>query len=299
MQPLPARRCLGNPASGVRIAVLAVMIGFGLTAARAQDAGAANASAANGTGTVSQPMFDYFRNNLSPYEPIYFISGTAPQVEFQFSVMYRILADYGYENPLSHWFAYYTQTSFWTLFSSNPYFYDSSYKPGTCFYYRDLERYFRLADSLRLQAGFEHESNGRGGSGERSVQTVYVQPTASYYLSAKKNLWITFQPRFWWYESRNPQNADIADYRGYGEMRVALSGNAFQVESTTEVGRADGRISEQVDVRYQLPKWVQLHMAAQLQYFSGYGETLRDYDLSIRGFRAGICIWYDSFKPTS
>jgi hypothetical protein len=30
----------------------------------------------------------------------------------------------------------------------------------------------------------------------------------------------------------------------------------------------------------------------QVQYFTGYGQTLRQYDQSSHGLRAGICLWY-------
>src|SRR5579862_7068463 len=68
---------------------------------------------APGAGTNSSSIGNPFSRYLSPYEPIYFLLGTYPAAEFQFSLKYQPFA------PTNHWTRYssnfflaYTQTSF-------------------------------------------------------------------------------------------------------------------------------------------------------------------------------------------
>jgi len=45
-------------------------------------------------------------------------------------------------------------------------------------------------------------------------------------------------------------------------------------------------------LRFNLPHRSHFNPAIQLQYFTGYGQTLRQYDQTSHAFRAGLCIWY-------
>lgn len=289
------------------LAGLVAASGLGGQAAPSSQASAQAPSFQASGNQADLAAVNYFSGHLSLYEPTYFILGTYPAAEYQFSVKYKLFdlkdstdlySEIPLLDPISFSYVAYTQTSFWTLLTPDPFFYDTSYKPSAFLYYKDFfKRIHKTAPfSLGLQAGFEHESNGRGGSGERSVYSYYVQPTATFKLP--DSLRLTFQPRVWTYWDVNPNNPNIADYRGYGLLRTALTGNKFQIESTSEVGRGGRHFSEQVDLRFNLPTLgvISFNPTVQLQYFTGYGETLRDYDLPISGFRAGICIYYDHFR---
>ena len=124
-----------------------------------------------GRGTNASAVATPFSRYLSPYEPIYFLLGTYPAAEFQFSLKYQVFAPTNrWARPSTNVYLAYTQTSFWDLLSSDPSFYDTSYKPSAFLYFPDIlpgkkEEVIRLD----LQGGIEHESNGRGGAAERSL----------------------------------------------------------------------------------------------------------------------------------
>jgi len=246
------------------------------------------------------PYRDYLQQHLSPYEPIYFILGTYPAAEFQFSLKHRLFNITNRANLRGHLYFAYTQTSDWDLVSSDPSFYDTSHKPSAFLYYTNVlenvprENWFHLD----LQPGFEHESNGRGGADERSLYTAYLQPTASVDLP---DHWeFRLQPRAWVYEDVGDNNPDIARYRGYADLRTDLtwtdpgSLERIQLASKIRLGDDGGHAGLWFDVRFNLagaPYLSKFNPAIQVEYFTGYGQSLRQYNASSHGLRAGLCLW--------
>ena len=102
---------------------------------------------------------EFLGDHIYPYEPIYFLLGTYPAAEFQFSLKYKLFDLDSEWNPLGHVYFAYTQTSFWDLISKDPSFYDTSYKPSAFLFYTNVNRGGTF--QLDLQGGVEHESNGR------------------------------------------------------------------------------------------------------------------------------------------
>ena len=240
---------------------------------------------------------EYFGTHLSFYEPIFFIAGSHPAVEFQVSLKYKILDLKGDKDPLTHLYFAYTQTSFWSAFVKDPSFYDTSYKPSGFFYYTDVFR--NKLFQLDLQFGGEHESNGRGGTGERSFNTGYLQPTVT--VDLPDNFQFTLQPRAWFYFVVGDNDSNIADYRGYADLRTAVtwndphSGEKIQLATRLRLGDEANHAGVQVDLRFNLanaPVLRKFNPAIQIQYFTGYGQTLLQYNQVSNGLRAGLCLWY-------
>lgn len=250
--------------------------------------------------TNAAPVYqlgEYFGTHLSFYEPIFFIAGSHPAVEFQVSLKYKILDFKDDWDPLTHLYFAYTQTSFWSAFVRDPSFYDTSYKPSGFFYYPDVFRNKLL--QVDLQFGGEHESNGRGGTEERSFNTGYVQPTVT--VDLPDNFQFTLQPRAWFYFIVGDNDTNIADYRGYADLRTAVTWNDpksrenIQLATRLRVGDEANHAGLQVDLRFNLantPVLRKFNPAIQLQYFTGYGQTLLQYDQPSNGYRAGLCLWY-------
>ena len=244
--------------------------------------------------TPQSALIEFLGRHISGYEPIYFILGTYPGAEFQLSLKYKLFDLQDKWNPLAHAYVAYTQTSFWDLFSSDPSFYDTSYKPSGFLYYPDI--FERKRFRFDLQGGAEHESNGKGGAGERSLNTLYLQPTARVDLPA--HLELTLQPRAWVYFNLGSNNPDMADYRGYADLRAALTwtsptgGEKIQFATKLRIGNAGNHAGLQFDLRFNLPPVLHFNPIIQLQYFTGYGQTLRQYNQHSSAFRAGLCLWY-------
>jgi len=242
-------------------------------------------------------LWDYFVTHVSFYEPIYFILGTYPAGEFQFSLKYKLLAFKDNWDPLTHLYFGYTQTSFWDVLSRNPSFYDTSYKPSIFLYYPDAfqKEYFQLD----LQSGAEHESNGRGGTLERSLNTIYLQPKAT--VDLPYNFQLSLQPRAWLYVRTGDNNQNIADYRGYVNLLAALtwldpnSAEKIQLAAKYTIGDQGTHPGLLYDLRFNLaslPVLRRFNPSIQVQYFTGYGQTLAQYNQTSHAFRAGLCLWY-------
>ena len=247
-----------------------------------------------GKTTTGSAILGFLDRRLSVYEPIFFLLGTYPAAEFQFSMKFKVFGTEGEWNPLAHFYFAYTQTSFWDLLTRDPSFYDTSYKPSMFLLYSNV-----LKSSgpfkLDLQGGAEHESNGRGGTGERSLYTLYAQPTAHFAVSDR--LEFAFQPRVWEYLSVGANNEDLPAYRGYADLRTSLTwyyddDRRIQLADQFRIGNSGRHPGLLIDLRVDLPKWAKFNPTLQLQYFTGYGQTLRQYNEYSHGFRAGLCLHY-------
>lgn len=252
---------------------------------------------------VDEPAFGTFlHRRVSAYEPIFFLFGTAPSAEFQFSLKARLIDQPEWPEFVNRLFFGYTQTSFWTLLTADPYFYDSSYKPSF-FYYKPSLRipdFTGKRTHLGVQYGYEHESNGKGSTDERSLNTLYFQPTLT--LGAQDGWHVTLQPRASYYLSVGQYDRNLAAYKGYVSLRAMLTrgdGN-LQVSSRFTLGDRGDHASGLVDLTFKLPKTWGWQTALQIEAFRGYDQNLIDYDNLRTGLRAGVNLWYPKFdgKPT-
>jgi len=213
------------------------------------------------------------------------------------SLKYKILNFKDNWDPLTHLYLAYTQTSFWNIFARDPSFFDTSYKPSMFLYYPDV--FQKGFFELDLQAGGEHESNGRGGALERSFNTIYLQPKATFDLPC--NLQFSLQPRAWFYVRVGDNNPDIDDYHGYADLISALtwldpnSEEKIQLSNKFTIGDDGSHVGLTFDLRFNLiglPVLCKFNPSIRVQYFTGFGQNLLDYDVSTHALCAGLCLWY-------
>lgn len=246
--------------------------------------------------STSSVLANFVNQHGSDYEPIYFILGTYPAAKFQLSLKYQFfsLPD---EDFLSHIYFGYTQTSFWDLLTSDPSFFDTSYKPSLFVLQRHILKN-TIEDPVRLsvQVGAEHESNGRGGTLERSQYTAYVQTPITF--GVPNELQLTLLPRFWYYLDLGHNNKDLAQYRGYGDLITRLTWQKkdwaypIQLEAKLQAGTGFRHPGEQLDFRFNLPYRFHFSPAIQVEYFNGYGQNLIQYNVSSQAIRVGFCLFY-------
>lgn len=256
-------------------------------------------SAANGNFASVGGAFGLqeFANHFAPYEPMYFVGGwQSPNVKFQFSFRYRILTPTGplaTEYPWLKGFNFaYSQTSLWDFEGqSSPFFYDSSYRPEVFYLLENIPR-LKLPPGWQLgfQTGVGHESNGKGGTDERSLNTAYFRPIIT--LSDSKSQWfISFSPKFYGYILSLSHNPDIARYRGYDDLRLVIGErDGLQLAAEGNIGNKFDRGDIQLDLTYPLTKLFHgnTDLSIDLQYFDGYGDTLIDYNHRRSIFRLGF-----------
>ncbi len=251
------------------------------------------------------------RRHISSYDPIYFAVGSRERLNahFQFSFKYRVFEPGAPGEPCLEQLARdlyvaYTQTSIWDLETFSKPFYDSSYKP-TVFLLHEFRDDTASNWLLRLQAGAQHESNGKGGgaaptspgTGLSTPATALKHPSDSRSFNtlyfAAKTRWSGDSGLFFEVGARTSayfqidENPDIARYRGYVELTLRGGyDRGFQLSADVR-GNPRGYGSAEFNATWPAIETPFLKLIlprtlggyAQIQYFNGYGESLLDYDV--------------------
>jgi phospholipase A1 len=267
---------------------------------------------------VEAGLTEFLSTRFHAHEPIYFLAGPLnPNSKFQVSLKYQLFSDTGNVADAAPWasdlFVAYSQTSFWDIGGDSSPFFDSSYRPELLYQLgpRDARDVGWLPGVTRfdLQAGLRHESNGRDGPESRSLNIAYVSPIFTFGDDGVDNVrrdandagggggggdfFVAVAPRLWMYLTDNSDNPDIYRYRGYGDLRlVAGWRGGFQAALTARLGNDFDKGALQVDLTYPLQKLAirDLGMYLHGQFFTGYGESLIEYDESTTSFRLGLSL---------
>lgn len=167
----------------------------------------------------------------------------------------------------------YTQVSVWQAYNrdySSP-FRDTNYEPeGYLSFDTDCDL---LGLRLRIvQCGFVHQSNGRADLLSRSWNRIYAN-----FILERGNFACALKP--WWRipeseeEDNNPR---IENYYGYGELRTAYKWREHVFAALLRNNfKFDGNKGA-LELNWAFPLAGQLK--GFVQFFTGYGETLLDYD---------------------
>jgi phospholipase A1 len=236
---------------------------------------------------------------LTFHRATYFLTGFTDetQVKFQFSIKFDL-----WPSSSSHtaYFAY-TQVSLWDIYDESQPFRESNYAPEA-FYAHYHSKVRDEPDPgcglFAEQAGIEHESNGESSAASRSWNRIFGNVEFTCYgdpLYALSGLRL-------WYPLAAAENADIVKTQGYGEL--VLGAGFDDVDShmnslvtvTLRKGMsrdwAKGNVT--VDARWRPtyrrvlgPAW-KFAPFIWLQFFTGYGETLADFDRPAQSFRVGV-----------
>lgn len=236
-----------------------------------------------------------FANRLAPHEPIYFIYGPdAPAAKFQFSFKYKLLdiTDLG-RNTMARTLQFaFTQRSLWDIEGESSPFYDTSYMPELIFESlapkpEERDTWFTW---LGYQAAFKHESNGRDGPGSRSLNLVYVRPVFAFGQLDGWHLLVI--PELFAYIDNLSDNPELKDYRGYGQLRLVFGRNdGPSLMLSTWAGRKFNHPTVQLDLTLPVrTRLLNFETYFLIQYFNGYGESLRAYRDQTETLRAGFSL---------
>ena len=244
-----------------------------------------------------QAEFQPFLNNLSAYEPFYFLLGASPGLEkskFQISFKYKLFNQpfdrRGLNTFLDGFHLAYTQTSFWDLKSDSLPFDDSSYKPEIFYLIPKIDLNISRIRIFGIQGGYQHESNGKDGDDSRSTNYIYIKPIMTFQLF--DNAYLFVSPKMWIYVmNEDESNPDLADYRGYFDLQVQ-TGVPMGLCLDTHTRWAKKGPTIQADLSYPLTSFFNngLNLYLHLQYFNGYAERLKDYREKEEIFRIGVSL---------
>ena len=204
--------------------------------------------------------------------------GKQTETKFQISIKKRLYNDLVFKD-LDLYFAY-TQQSFWQLYDSDnskP-FRESNYAPSLYLSYplKAHDLFFE-----RVNFGYLHQSNGGDLEYSRSWDRIFIEGIYSY-----ENFALSLKA---WYripeDPNKDDNRDITKYLGYGELSVGYLWRKHLITATWRNNlRSDNRGSILLDYSYPIYK----NLYFYLQFFNGYGESLRDYNNSINRIGVGI-----------
>jgi outer membrane phospholipase A len=141
-----------------------------------------------------------------------------------------------------------------------------------------------------MQAGVEHESNGKDGERSRSINIAFMRPEWRWKL--RDGGVFEFTPKIYTYLDKD-ENPDIQAYRGYVDWRFRYDAAGEWI--TTPIFRigTSGKGSVQVDVSKRIRdlKFGPIGGYLHFQFFSGYGEDILDYNVRRASqFRIGFAI---------
>ena len=125
--------------------------------------------------------------------------------------------------------------------------------------------------------GHADESNGQAGTDSRSLNIAFIQPEWRWKTASLGNY--EFTPKAYAYLDKS-DNPDIQQYRGYVDWRARWdSGDNWIFTVLGRLGTAHkGSIQLDLARRARDLKLGPVSGYFYMQYFNGYGESLRDYD---------------------
>ncbi|HEX8191594.1 MAG TPA: phospholipase A [Allosphingosinicella sp.] len=229
-------------------------------------------------GTAAGGLIERFE----AYEPVYVIAGDLEDAtKLQFSFAFRFF-DAGGGGALRFG---YTQTMFWATGAPSWPFTSTIYSPSL--YHTLLVSRGRIP--MDVSVGYAHDSSGEAGRRSRDVNRVFVRAAADVPLGGDWTL--TIAPSLWhyidWPADRPP---GIEDYRGHTSLELAIGERGGPRLSSRlrglETGRGSAELNGSLPMRRIWSRLPALHLFGQL--FTGFGETLIDYDREATRFRFGI-----------
>lgn len=184
-------------------------------------------------------------------------------------------------------FAAYTVRSFWQLYNSDissP-FRETNHEPEIWVQHRTGIEFLGFKNSANL-LGFTHQSNGQAANLSRSWNRVYAA-----FSFERGNLAFVLKP---WIrieeEEENDDNPDISDYYGHGEFRLGYKYDdhvfSFMTRNNLESNFSRGA----VEFGWSFPLMDYKYLKGYIQYFSGYGESMIDYDNYVNRIGIGVSV---------
>lgn len=161
--------------------------------------------------------------------------------------------------------AYYTQLMYWQVYAKSQYFRDTNYEPSVFI----SDNFLR---NWQLSVGAVHQSNGRGGTMERSWNRAYADLSFSgvHWVISLKPWFLIFQK-----ESSDLHNPDIAKYLGYGRIVIAYKIGHDELSLMERNGIVSGFKRGGYELDYTFP--ITRYVTGMAQVFTGYGQSMLEY----------------------
>jgi phospholipase A1 len=185
------------------------------------------------------------------------------------------------------WTGAYTQISYWQIFLESSPFRETNYMPEVFVTFP----FYHALDAIHMKAvsfGYKHASNGQPGEDEnatriredgpfegsrsRSWNRLYARGSFQWdSFFAELTLWHRMKDRI-----EKDDNPDIVDYYGHGSLELGYIYKKLLARLKLRKNFKSGYSSAELDMSYPVPLSDTIFFF--IQGFSGYGQSLIDYD---------------------
>lgn len=225
--------------------------------------------------------------NNAPYRPFRSFTGTQglSEAELHFQIGFKLkFAENVADKPIDLWFGY-TQQSFWQASNrqaSSP-FRETNYQPEVM---AVLPLHFELLGvrARFINLGFVHESNGQSSTLSRSWNRVYLQTgieRGKFTMLAR--VWKRINE-----DREEDDNPDILDYMGHGDLLGTYRNNGHEYSVLARYNFHTDKGAVQLGWAFPIAS----KLKGYVQFFSGYGQSLIDYNYSQRTIGLGVLVTY-------
>lgn len=204
------------------------------------------------------------------------------EMKFQFSVKYPVFTNILHGNNTLY--VAYSQLSYWQAYQDSAFFRESNYLPETFMRFYSDTSIFGWRCS-KTDVGFIHESNGMGGVAERSWNRLFFRQRLD---KEDWSLTLSVWYRMPWLASLgiHEYNANITDYMGHTSLGIKkhMGRQTFSLELRNQLDSGFSKGAEWLTWSYLLKENISLF----IQAFSGYGQSLGEYDHYTNSIGIGV-----------
>lgn len=209
------------------------------------------------------------------------------KVESQFQISIKVpLAVDLFDNRMDI-FAAYTLRSFWQVYNSDisaP-FREVNHEPEIWLQFRPDLSFWGIKNIVNA-IGLNHQSNGRSEPISRSWNRIIAA-----FIFEKDNLVFTVKP---WYripeDDEDNNNPDLTDYMGHYELRLAYKWKEHTFSLMSRNNIESGFSRGAVEGTWSFPLGNYKYLKGFVQGFSGYGQSLLDYNVYQKSIGLGFAI---------
>ncbi|NOQ46527.1 MAG: phospholipase [Desulfobulbaceae bacterium] len=194
------------------------------------------------------------------------------EAQFQLSIKFPLLVNLF--NDTFDIYGAYTNRSFWQIYNedSAP-FRETNHEPEAWVQFHPGWELWGFKNTWN-SFGVNHQSNGQGGDLSRSWNRIFA-----WFTVERGNLAMSIKP---WYRipesDSDDDNPDIGDYMGHYELSASYKWgeNVFSLMSRNNLESSFSRGA--VQASWSFPLWDWPYLKGYVQWFSGYGQSLIEYD---------------------
>lgn len=204
------------------------------------------------------------------------------EAEFQFSIKFDLASNLlGLQEVYS---GAYTQKSFWQIYAESSPFRENNYNPEAFVHFPALlHENFEYFKGLTL--GIAHQSNGQGSTASKTSEILANRSRSWNYAYAAFHFKISdliFTAKVWkrYEESAvDDDNPDLLNYLGYGKLSFVFPYKKALFRGFIRHNPGTNKGALEVSVSVPVPKKNNVFFYSKI--FSGYGESLIDYNRNI------------------